>query len=191
MEKKVKIEREGASNDESRRITREAVETAMVLLLEKKPFDKISVTELTEKAGVSRTAYYRNYETKEAVIYSILESSAGFSRLFVTDFRPERIHENWKQLFASLLLPENELILRLLANVQGEVLLRYVNGLYGDSPGFSPYNRYMYCFWAGGIFNVLREWASQGKRQSPEEMAGYMTEAYRLAPMYMHNTEKK
>ena len=47
------------SNEESKKITKESIVTAVVLLCAEKPFEKITVTEIVRKAGVSRTAFYR------------------------------------------------------------------------------------------------------------------------------------
>lgn len=60
------------SNKESRKLTREALETALLLLLEKKTLSQITISELVAKAGVSRNAFYRNYKSKEAILESIL-----------------------------------------------------------------------------------------------------------------------
>ena len=60
------------SNKESRKLTRESLETALLLLLEKKPLNQITISELVAKAGVSRNAFYRNYKSKEAILESIL-----------------------------------------------------------------------------------------------------------------------
>ena len=48
------------SNQESNLLTREAIETALLQLLEKKKLTKISISELVKRAGVSRAAFYRN-----------------------------------------------------------------------------------------------------------------------------------
>ncbi|MBR5113246.1 MAG: helix-turn-helix transcriptional regulator, partial [Clostridia bacterium] len=56
------------SNEESKKITRESIVTALVLLFADKPYEKITVTEIVKKAGVSRTAFYRNFNTKEDVL---------------------------------------------------------------------------------------------------------------------------
>ena len=53
-------------------MTREALETALLLLLEKKTLSQITISELVAKAGVSRNAFYRNYKSKEAILESIL-----------------------------------------------------------------------------------------------------------------------
>ena len=46
-------------------LAKECMVSALMQLLEDKPLSAISVTELTEKAGVSRMTYYRNYQSKE------------------------------------------------------------------------------------------------------------------------------
>lgn len=59
------------SNKEANQLTRECIETALLLLLEHKSFESITITELTQKAGVSRPAFYRNYDSKEAILQHI------------------------------------------------------------------------------------------------------------------------
>lgn len=41
---------------------------ALIILMKEKSFDKISVTDITKKAGVARLTFYRNYETKEEIL---------------------------------------------------------------------------------------------------------------------------
>ena len=41
---------------------------ALIDLMKVKPYNKISVTDITERAGVSRMAYYRNYEDKDDIL---------------------------------------------------------------------------------------------------------------------------
>lgn len=48
---------------------------ALVLLLEQKPYDKISITEIAKRAGVSRMSYYRNYSSKDEIITKFWEKS--------------------------------------------------------------------------------------------------------------------
>ena len=63
------------SNEVSNKITRESLELVIFELLEKKSIDEISITELVRKAGVSRSAFYRNYETREALLNFIIKNS--------------------------------------------------------------------------------------------------------------------
>ncbi len=41
---------------------------ALMLLLDQKKYEDITISELAEKAGVSRMTYYRTYENKEDVM---------------------------------------------------------------------------------------------------------------------------
>lgn len=56
------------SNREANAITRESLFEALLILVEKKPFEKITVSELVKRAGVSRTAFYRNYNSITEII---------------------------------------------------------------------------------------------------------------------------
>lgn len=63
----------GYSNNEKRRFTQECIYEALLILLRSgKKFDDITVNELAQKAGVSRMAYYRNYDSLINVIITHL-----------------------------------------------------------------------------------------------------------------------
>ena len=47
---------------------------ALYALLEKRHFQDITITDITEKAGVSRLTYYRNFDSKEDIIIRFHES---------------------------------------------------------------------------------------------------------------------
>lgn len=47
--------------------------TALLQLLEKKPYEEITITDITKRAGVSRMAYYRNYQSKDEILTKHLE----------------------------------------------------------------------------------------------------------------------
>ena len=65
------------SNQESNAITRESLEISLLQLLDKKDLKKITISELVERAGVSRAAFYRNYESKEELLESIFQSTVS------------------------------------------------------------------------------------------------------------------
>jgi AcrR family transcriptional regulator len=59
--------------------TRNALVSALRELLNVRPFDQISIREITGKAGVGYATFYRHYATKEALLHDV--ASAEVSRL--------------------------------------------------------------------------------------------------------------
>ena len=54
---------------------------AVILLMDEKPYDKITVSDICEKAGVARPTFYRNYEDKDDVIFEYLMHSCNIELL--------------------------------------------------------------------------------------------------------------
>ena len=59
--------------NQANQLARECMVTALMQLLKEKPLSAVSVSELTEKAGVSRMTYYRNYQSKEEIFTVYLD----------------------------------------------------------------------------------------------------------------------
>ena len=54
--------------------SKERIRTALIELLLEKPIDKVTVTEVVERAGVSRVTYYRSFYSLHEVIDEALEA---------------------------------------------------------------------------------------------------------------------
>lgn len=50
----------------------ESIELALIQLMTKKPFSQISISEIVKAAGVSRSSFYRNFESKEQILTSYI-----------------------------------------------------------------------------------------------------------------------
>jgi len=48
---------------------------ALMLLMDEKPYDKITVSDIADKAGVARPTFYRNFNDKDEVILQYLNRS--------------------------------------------------------------------------------------------------------------------
>ena len=78
---------------------RECITSALFSLMEKYPFEEITVTDIINKAGVSRMGFYRNYSSKENVVESfVLEKFVDtiytvFSKTNATTLR--ELGDNW------------------------------------------------------------------------------------------------
>lgn len=164
-------------------ITKESIFTALMQLMEKKDFHKISITETTTKAGVSRMAFYRNYETLEDVITDYLNtffneyerqiSSVGIENphdiilMFLSDFKSEQ------QLLVNLIKCDLTFLLLDKCNSFLEQICEksVCDKLY--SPTKEAFTIKFLC---GGFFNLLIEWASHDFKESEEYLADLFSE---------------
>ena len=64
------MEKQKSSKNTPNQQTREKIVNALLTLIKEKPLSTITITELTQLAGVSRMAFYRNFSTKEEVFSS-------------------------------------------------------------------------------------------------------------------------
>ena len=49
-------------------LSKECILTALLRLMDEKPYESITITDITSLAGVSRMAYYRNYKNKDDIL---------------------------------------------------------------------------------------------------------------------------
>ena len=56
------------SNESRNAYVVEHLTSSMLALLKEKPIAEISISELCDMAGVGRTSFYRNYQTKEDIV---------------------------------------------------------------------------------------------------------------------------
>jgi len=164
-------------------ITKESIFTALMILMEKKNFKEISITEITKKAGVSRMAFYRNYNIKEDIIATYIDEL--FKEYFKEIIRKENIddYENLR-LYFSYFRKHEKLISNLInSNLINMLLEKCIESFYAlskDTPCNKSYSPEQHKFWieymAGGLYNVLIEWAKSGMIQSDEYMAKTISE---------------
>ena len=148
---------------------------ALLLLMERKPFAEISITELCAKAGVTRVSFYRNFESKEDILAKHVR----------------RITEDWLAE-SGISYAENELadyFLTLLAHMDEHRelcealhragLMHLVQAEFNrvfqavHAGEYDPYKSY---FLAGGIYNVFLLWLLNGCKETPEELAYRMND---------------
>ena len=68
-----KYEGDGKGNAERNEAVRSAIIEALFTLMEREHFSSISVLQITDKAGVARMSYYRNFESKEQIIEAYVD----------------------------------------------------------------------------------------------------------------------
>lgn len=147
------------SNQESNAITRECIETAMIRLMEKKSFVDISIQDIITVAGVSRSSYYRNYESKEDILTQYIRTIN--ESLSTVMLQYDAVHETkkvWEALLkaAKPLAPKYKLLLD--AGFGEKLTLEFSKAM---NEKVDPANHalwYSNVYWAGAISTVLSEW---------------------------------
>lgn len=165
-----------AGRPSSHEFVKECIFTSLMLLMEKKDYNKITVTEIAEKAGVSRTAYYRIYDSKEDIIATHLDD--------IFDDMIQRVHQkevsSEEDLFRCFFncIAQNIILFR---NVMQAGLLEIVwckmkektIDLFSTYFGFTssdPLFHYRICFVVGGFLHIAREWTRTDMNDDVETM---------------------
>lgn len=156
------------SNEESNKVTREVIQISMIKLMGKMPFEKITVSDITKHAGVSRAAFYRNYESKEALVEEICKSV--FNELDAS-IKSERYHKKRKVWYADFFrtIKEYNEYFRIYLDAHLQISDQVVlEALY---PSSSVQERYMNTAREGAFISILTDWFRSGMQETPEEMA--------------------
>lgn len=150
--------------------TSEYIVLALLQLMKKKSFSGISITELCEKAGVSRMSFYRYYESKQDVLK---QECARITDEFVAksgiSYRNNPLKDYFIILFTHLynnrdlaLLLERADQLDIVKDDFQRVFLSTYKGVYEE------YKSY---YISGGLYDVFCHWLRNGFQESPEELA--------------------
>jgi len=166
------------NNNSQNKITKESIFTALMILMEQKKFNEISITEIAKKAGVSRMAFYRNYNLMEDIIINYLDE-------FFEDYTKQILNSEKKDnydnacMYFAYFRKHEKLITNLNNSNLTNLILERCTGFFHllfenivCEKSHSPEKeRYIIEFLAGGVYKVLIEWAKSGMKESDEYMA--------------------
>ena len=157
---------------------KKAITRAFFALLENKSFEDIAVTEITNKAKVSRMAYYRNFNSKLEIleyflaqIFEAMSNELGEDMEFWTMEYGRVYYRVMKEHRDSILLLDklgfSGLILNTFNSTNEEIA--------GDMPR-SSIDRYKLYYAAGASYNAMIYWLKCGCKESAEEMSRHFLE---------------
>ncbi len=160
---------------QSEKYVDEYIISALFDLMKKKKYDDISITEITNKAGVSRVSFYRNFNSKEDIVKKwIKDITDHFLDTSNINYKKDNTKEYFIKLFTHLENYEDYAILIYKANLihllKNEFESRILN-IYEKE-----YGNYKSYFLAGGIFNVYYYWLINGCKESPEILANKLVD---------------
>ncbi|MCQ2575661.1 MAG: TetR/AcrR family transcriptional regulator [Treponema sp.] len=138
------------ANDDYRQLIRESIQTALFQLMNKKEFCKIKITEVIERAGVSRSAFYRNFNSLEEVISEELKRLCKH----IFEIKENNISTNWKTLLTKI--DENKEVFKTLIKSGMEAkILENMNSFFKT---LSLKEKTFFYSLNGIIYNFICEW---------------------------------
>ncbi len=158
------------SNQEMNQLSKEALQTALIELLLEKDMDSITVTELTERAGVSRMTYYRHYQSMKDIYHETLDI---IFQEIISVGKQMLVNGNWPEFWLTLFnfCYEQQILTKSILNGnQNHYVLEYLNQVFiSDSEqALDKYQKYAFI---GMTYNLLLEWTHNNFDISPQELA--------------------
>ena len=166
------------SNNPSAVRSRKQITDALLKLMKKHPYGEISVKQIVLEADLVRKTFYRNYDSKDDVLYSyikgilrdyfdIVNNARGDALTTIFEFADS----NRDLLF---LLDKNDMmhvVLLCLNSYSSEMLKsqnKELNPFYILFDGLD--SDYLVALNIGAVWNVISLWVRRGMKESPEDV---------------------
>lgn len=167
------------SNQESKSLTRQYIKTALLLLLKETPFEKITVTAIINRAGVSRAGFYRNYASKEEVLEDFFN---GIYQQMFFNLSQDSYTNNPKPLYIDIFTDAQsnqetvELLMHTLISTNHHISRKeHIIQFYHPK---TPEEYYSAIASSQARRAILLEWIKNGMKESPEEMADILIKIF-------------
>lgn len=160
-----------------RNSTADAIKEAFMRLLNKKPFDKITVKEIVEECGINRNTFYYHYEDIYDLLQSVLDDEVEKAMKTVNGFT------NWENGFlkaAQFALENKQAIYHVYRSVERDVLEKYLysvaeivmrSAITQQTADLAPNEtdlELMVSFYKYALSGLVIDWISHGMKDSPE-----------------------
>lgn len=177
-------------------LVKECIVTALLKLIYTKPLSAITISELCEKAGVSRMSFYRNYESKEEIFKKRLEeifeeyrkdSEREHKKYLDIEYKSdsETQHKNVMHTYKDkgifydekhmthyleYLLKYKEFMKGLVYCGFGNIFLEMINDYMCDLWGYAADKYTLYAF-SGALYNTFNLWSQRGYNEDGKKLA--------------------
>ncbi len=141
-------------------LTKECILTALLRLMKEKPYPSISITDITKLAGVSRMAYYRNYSSKDEILFSRLEDE---EKKILKEFEDESVDDMKEVIYqaASFYQQNCDVISAIYSAGLSDMLSKMLEDrirFYFPIIDSLTEGKYAMHFYTGAITQVLKYW---------------------------------
>ena len=163
------------------RLARERIVAALTELMSEREYASITITEITQKACVSRMTYYRNYASKEDILRKFMDDVGERIHAKIVEFDLQKdAYQYYLTLFETLGEYSALVNAALTAGLDGLILdciSRNMDLTFAGSLINPGAERYLLRYHTGAFFHVFIEWSRSGKIESCEQMARLCADA--------------
>lgn len=150
--------------------SKKCIADALIDLMKKKDFDKITNKNITDKAGLSHITIYRNFKSKDEIIkYHLDLITNEFIRTKKVNYNPNNFKEYLIVLFTHLKEKEELGILLYKANLIYLIKDEFDKIFYNKAKNIKE--QYNYYFISGGLYNIYYNWLINGCKETPKDLA--------------------
>lgn len=156
----------------SNKFIKECIVQSLVSLMKEKEFKDISITEITKKAGVSRMAYYRNYNFKEDILNDYMTT-------LIEDYKSKR-EENKDNPYLLILNAfeffknNKDFVLALEKSNLSNVIQNKINDymvIFYPKAITNTEARYKLYILSGALYNTCKMWLINGLKEDSKLLA--------------------
>jgi len=153
------------------------VEQSLLELMQRMPYEDISVTQLCQTAGVSRRIFYHLFNNKTDALYAMIDHMILEAESYAPHIRDEalRFFCYWQDHRMLLdVLRDNRLTGTLLERMIACILNEDYDFRYWLKTNGWEREKDVIVFHLNGIMGLVFRWYYSGFRESPEEMAALL-----------------
>ena len=142
---------------------------SLLSLIKTSTLDKITITDIIKKAGVSRISFYRNFSSKENILEQYLTKiTDSFLESSNISFKKNNLETYFITLFTHLAEYKDFAYNLYKSNCLYLIEDQFRRIFYLRN---SEYDDYKKEFYIGGLFNIYRYWLINGSKEAPEELS--------------------
>lgn len=159
-------------NNSNNNFIKKCITDALLQLMNEKDFKDISITEISVKAGVSRMAYYRNYNYKEDILNDHMTELIEEYKI-MREEHADSIYNRF--LFAYKFFKDNNDFITSMEKSNLSVIIQnkindYMKIFYKNSDE-DINEKYKLYILSGALYNSSKMWILNGMKETPEELA--------------------
>ena len=151
----------------------EHITDAVLKLMKSNDFADISISQICQEACVGRASFYRNFDSKEAVISRHLKK-------LLDDWWVEAIQKpgfNLVEAIFSHYWEHRGICMMLYKQGLAHLSLQSIKEACGPKPEQTNIVAYTTAYFSYGLYGWIEEWFNRGMQETPKEMAALWEEA--------------